>query len=221
MTTAVELKAMLHDGDEIAVLDVREAGQFGEAHLLFATPLPYSQLELEVRRLVPRFAARLVVCDDGMLGVAERGAARLRALGYANVTVLDGGTRAWAGAGHALFRGVNVPSKSFGEMVEHFYRTPRVSAQDVARMQAAGEDFVILDGRPYAEYTKMNIPGGICCPNGELPYRIATMVRNPATKIIVNCAGRTRSILGAQRSSISACRTRFSRVAAWDTCRST
>ena len=189
---------MLHDGAEIALLDVREAGQFGESHLLFATPLPYSRLELDVGALVPRKSARIVVCDDGVLGVADRAAKRLQALGYTDVSVLDGGTKGWAAAGYTLFSGVNVPSKTFGELVEHACHTPRVTVQELARMQAAGEDFVILDGRPFAEYQKMNIPGGICCPNAELPYRVSSIVRNPKTRIVVNCAGRTRSIIGAQ-----------------------
>lgn len=193
-----ELKSMLHDRAEIALLDVREAGQFGESHLLFATPLPYSRLELDIFQLVPRRSARIVVCDDGVLGVAERAAARLRDLGYTEVALLAGGTRAWAAAGYVLFRGVNVPSKTLGELVEHACHTPRITVQELARMQAAGEDFVILDGRPFSEYAKMNIPGGICCPNAELPYRVATMVPSPATRIVVNCAGRTRSIIGAQ-----------------------
>jgi rhodanese-related sulfurtransferase len=196
--TPRQLKFMLHDGAEIALLDVREPGQFGESHLLFATPLPYSRLELDVGALVPRKSARVVVCDDGVLGVAERAAKRLRALGYTDVFVLDGGTKGWAAAGYALFAGVNVPSKAFGELVEHACHTPRVTVQELARMRAAGEEFVILDGRPFAEYQKMNIPGGICCPNAELPYRVSSIVRNPQTRIVVNCAGRTRSIIGAQ-----------------------
>ena len=190
---------MLHDGGELALLDVREAGQFGESHLLFATPLPYSRLELDIGALVPRKSARIVLCDDGESGVAELAAKRLQAIGYSNVAVLEGGTRAWARAGlYALFAGVNVPSKLFGELVEHEYHTPRVTVTELARMKEAREDFVIVDGRPFAEYQKMNIPGGICCPNAELPYRIREIVRNPKTKIVVNCAGRTRSILGAQ-----------------------
>ena len=189
---------MLHDGAEIALLDVREAGQFGESHLLFATPLPYSRLELDTGALVPRKSARIVVCDDGVLGVATRAAKRLLELGYTDVSVLDGGTQAWAAEDYALFAGVNVPSKAFGELVEHACHTPRVTVQELARMQAAGEDFVILDGRPLAEYQKMSIPGGICCPNAELPYRVSSIVTNPKTKIVVNCAGRTRSIIGAQ-----------------------
>jgi rhodanese-related sulfurtransferase len=93
---------------------------------------------------------------------------------------------------------VNVPSKVFGEIVEHQRHTPRISARDLVAMRAAEDDFVIVDGRPFAEYRKMNIPGGICCPNGELVLRIRDIAPDPNTKIVVNCAGRTRSIIGAQ-----------------------
>ena len=196
--SAKKLKAMLHDGGEIALLDVREAGQFGESHLLFATPLPYSRLELDVGALVPRKSARIVLCDDGETGVAARAAKRLEAMGYADIAALDGGTKGWAAAGYVLFKGVNVPSKLFGELVEHEYGTPHVTVQELARMKAAGEDFVLFDGRPVNEHHKMTIPGSTCVPNAELPLRVPALVKNPKTKIIVNCAGRTRSILGAQ-----------------------
>ena len=196
--TATQLKAMLRDGGELALLDVREAGQFGESHLLFATPLPYSRLELDMGALVPRKSARIVVCDDGGLGIAQRAATRLAGLGYSNVAVLEGGTARWKQAGYGLFKGVNVPSKLFGELVEHAYHTPRITAQDLVRMREAGDDFVLLDGRPLNEHHKMTIPGSTCCPNAELPYRVPSIVKSPKTKIIVNCAGRTRSILGAQ-----------------------
>ncbi|HET9403425.1 MAG TPA: rhodanese-like domain-containing protein [Burkholderiales bacterium] len=196
--TASQLKNMLHDGGEIALLDVREAGQFGESHLLFATPLPYSRLELDVVALVPRNSARIVLCDDDGKGTSAPAARRLQALGYTDVAVLGGGNRAWSGAGYGLFKGVNVPSKLFGELVEHEYSTPRITAQELVRMKEANEDFVLFDGRPLHEHQKMTIPGSTCCPNAELPYRVSSMVKDPRTKIIVNCAGRTRSILGAQ-----------------------
>lgn len=196
--SAKQLKTMLHDGSEFALLDVREAGQFGESHMLFATPCPYSRLELDIVTLVPRKAAAIVLTDDGALGVAERAAQRLEAIGYTDVAVVEGGNKAWAAADHALFAGVNVPSKTFGELVEHAYHTPRITAQELVRMQEAGEDFVLFDGRPVNEHHKMTIPGSTCCPNAELPLRVPAMVKNPKTKIIVNCAGRTRSILGAQ-----------------------
>jgi rhodanese-related sulfurtransferase len=199
--TAADLKSSLHDGGEIALLDVREHGQYGEAHLFYATPLPYSRLELDIHRLVPRKQTRVVVYDagdPGPQGVAERAARRLQALGYANVLILEGGTQGWKQAGYKLFAGVNLPSKTFGELAEHAYHTPRISAQELARKQAAGERVAIFDGRPTSEFRKMNIPGAICCPNGELAYRIKSLVPDDATPIVINCAGRTRSIIGAQ-----------------------
>ena len=201
MTATVDartLKEWLHDGREIALLDVREHGQYGESHLFYGVPLPYSRLEIDAPRLVPRSSARIVVYDDGELGVAALAAGRLAELGYANVHILADGTRGWKRAGFALFAGVNVPSKTFGELVEHRYHTPRISAAELAAKQRAGEDLVVLDGRPLAEFRKMSIPGARCCPNGELAYRIGEMVRDARTPIVINCAGRTRSIIGAQ-----------------------
>jgi rhodanese-related sulfurtransferase len=194
---AAGLKAALSDGREIALLDVREHGQFGEGHLFFAVPLAYSRFELALPALVPNTKVRLVLCDAGD-GVAERAAARAEALGYSNVAVLTGGIAAWQAAGYTLYAGVNVPSKTFGELVEAARHTPRLSAAEVAAMREAKENVVIVDGRPFAEYSKMNIPGGICCPNGELALHIHSIAPDPNTTIIVNCAGRTRSIIGAQ-----------------------
>jgi rhodanese-related sulfurtransferase len=201
MTQSIDaktLKLWLHDGAELALLDVREDGQFGEGHLFFAASVPYSRLELNVGRLIPRLHTRIVVHDDGDDSLASRAIGRLAVLGYSNLHLFAGGTRAWAAAGFQLYKGVNLPSKTFGELVEHAYETPRVSVTELDAMLKRGDDVVVLDGRPWDEYTKMSIPRAICCPNGELPYRVDKIVTNPKTKIVVNCAGRTRSILGAQ-----------------------
>ena len=198
---ASTLKSWLHDGQEIVLLDVREQGQYGESHLFYATPVPYSRLELEVARLAPRQQVRMVVYDGGdaaSAGVAERAAARLASLGYTQVAVLQGGSAAWRDAGYVLFAGVNLPSKTFGELAEHVYATPRITAQELAAKQAEGVPLVVIDGRPVAEFYKMNIPGAICCPNGELAYRVRSLVPDATTPIVINCAGRTRSIIGAQ-----------------------
>ena len=191
------LKSWLSDGGEIALLDVREPGQFGEAHPFFAVPLPYSRFELGLWELVPNPAARVVLCDAGD-GVAERAAKRAQEMGYGNLHVLKGGAPAWGRAGYTLYAGVNVPSKTFGELVEHQRHTPRVTAKELQAMREASENMVIVDGRTPAEYRRMNIPDGISCPNGELALRIHDIAPDPRTKIVVNCAGRTRSIIGAQ-----------------------
>ena len=62
---AADLKAMIVRGDELALLDLREEGTFGEGHLLFAVPLPLSRLELIVDDLVPRRDVPIVLCAGG------------------------------------------------------------------------------------------------------------------------------------------------------------
>jgi rhodanese-related sulfurtransferase len=194
---AATLKAWLGDDREIALIDVSEHGQYGSGHPFFAVSLPYSRFELGLPALLPNPAVRLVLCDQGD-GIAARAAARAAAEGYHHLHILAGGKEAWRRAGYTLYAGVNVPSKTFGELVHHERHTPRISAQAVQAMRDTKENFVIVDGRPFAEYRKMSIPGGVCCPNGELALRIKDIAPDPATKIVVNCAGRTRSIIGAQ-----------------------
>lgn len=195
--SATTVRTWLNDGAEIALLDVREAGQFGEGHPFFAIPAAYSRLELEVPLLVPRHDTRTVLLDAGD-GVADRAAARLIHMGYTHVHVLQGGASAWGAAGYVLFKGVNLPSKTFGELVEHAFNTSHLSAQELQRRQQAGEPLMLLDGRTFVEHRKMTIPGAISLPNGELALRWHALAPDPQTPIVIHCAGRTRSIIGAQ-----------------------
>jgi rhodanese-related sulfurtransferase len=194
---APALKAALRDGQELALLDVREDGQFPLGHLFYAVAAPYSRFETMVARLVPRRGARLVLIDDGD-GVAEQAARILVRQGYGDVAVLAGGCPAWAAAGYVLFTGVNVPSKAFGEQVEHAYGTPSIPPEQLRQRIDRGDDLIVLDSRPFDEFQAHSLPGGICCPGAELAYRVHDLVRSPATTVVVNCAGRTRSIIGAQ-----------------------
>ena len=194
---ARDLKAMITDGGELAILDVREEGVFSRRHLLFASSLPLSRLELGIDALVPRRGARIVLVDADD-GLAQRAAAKLMRFGYRNLAILDGGIEGWARSGFELFGGTYVPSKAFGEFVEHKEETPRMEAAEVKALVDAGRDIVILDSRPLDEFRKMSIPGGLDCPGAELVHRGFGMVRSPDTLVVVNCAGRTRSIIGAQ-----------------------
>ena len=106
-----QLKAQLHDGEEIAVLDAREEGVFARRHLLLSSCVPLSRLELLVDDLVPRRTARVVWCDDGD-GTALLTARRMASLGYQDVAVLEGGIASWETAGYRLYSGVHVPSKA-------------------------------------------------------------------------------------------------------------
>jgi len=199
--TPQELKKMLHDGEEIALIDVREQGVFSKEHLLLASCIPLSRIELELDDLVPRHTTRIVLVDEGPsdnLGLAGKAAKRLAGFGYSEVAMLKDGIDGWREAGLELFSGVNVPSKAFGEFVETTYNTPRVTAEELKSKVDAGQKLVILDSRPKAEYHRMNIPGGIDTPGVELVYRAHDLAPDPETLVVVNCAGRTRSIIGAQ-----------------------
>ena len=202
MVSVQDVKAMLKSNEVFAFFDVREEGEFSiKGHPLFATPLPLSRLEPRVFALLPDPRTKIVLMDagdEGANGRAERGAARLKQMGYGNVEVMKGGLKAWADAGCEVFTGVNVPSKAFGEVVEHDNDTPRIDAADLQKLIDAKTDMVILDSRPMPEFNNMSIPGGIDCPGAELVYRVKDFAPRPETLVVVNCAGRTRSIIGAQ-----------------------
>jgi rhodanese-related sulfurtransferase len=194
-----ELRALIVSDQEFALVDVREQGTFARSHLLFAACVPLSGLELLIGDLVPRRNTRVVIVDGGDSDdLAARAHQRLTELGYANATVLDGGVAAWQAAGFEVFSGVNVPSKAFGEFVEQTCETPRLAADEVKAMLDGGRDMVIVDSRPFEEYHRMNIPTATDVPGAELAWRIHDLAPDPDTFVVVNCAGRTRSIIGAQ-----------------------
>lgn len=192
-----ELKRRIRAGGELAILDVREEGTHSKAHLFYGSCLPLSRLELRIADMVPRRSAPVVLVDDDD-GLAARAAARLEALGYRDVAILEGGVKAWETAGYVLFSGVHVPSKAFGEWVEHTNGTPHIDAEELKAMMDAGDDLVVLDSRPMDEYRVMNIPTSIDVPGAELALRVHDLAPDPGTTVVVNCAGRTRSIIGAQ-----------------------
>jgi hypothetical protein len=196
--TPQQLRQMLNDGGEIAVLDVREEGVYSrDGHLLMVSNVPLSVLELRVRALLPRMATRIVVCDGGE-GLAAMAAQKLIAGGYRDVSVLEGGTPAWKAIGGRLYTGVYVPSKAFGEYIQHEDAPREVTAAELNEWMKAGKDMVVVDSRPLAEFNRNSIPGAFDCPSAELPYRMPEFVRSPETTVVVNCGGRTRSIIGAQ-----------------------
>jgi rhodanese-related sulfurtransferase len=196
--SARRVSAALAAADEIALLDVREQGVHYRGHPFFACCAPLSRLELVIGDLVPRKSAPIVVLDSGNEGLAKKAAGKLIDLQYSDVSILEGGCEAWKAAGFELFSGVNVPSKAFGEFVEHQYETPRIPPQQLNELLSKNEKLVILDSRPFEEYHRMNIPGGIDVPGAELAYRVHDLAPDPDTLVVVNCAGRTRSIIGCQ-----------------------
>ncbi|MCC7369164.1 MAG: sulfurtransferase [Chloroflexi bacterium] len=192
------LQHLLQTGSTLALLDVREHGEYNRAHIPGASALPRRLIEHRIRQLVPGRQTQIVLCDD--TGLRSRLAAKtLERLGYARVAVLDGGLNGWASDERPTEWGMNVPSKEFGEKVEIQQHVPSIDARELAARIARGDDLTILDTRTPDEYARFCIPGGRSVPNGELAYRIGEIQRErPTAQIVVNCAGRTRGIIGTR-----------------------
>lgn len=195
--TPADIRRALLLRQENALLDLRYEAAFATGHPLFAANMAVDRIAVEAEVRLPRKDVPIVLYDDGE-GLVASGAERLAALGYTNVGALDGGLKAWRDAGFEVFEDVNSYSKAFGELVESRRHTPSLSADEVARLIADKANIAILDVRRFDEYATMNIPGSVSVPGAELVLRAGQAAPDPETTIIVNCAGRTRSIIGTQ-----------------------
>jgi len=195
--TPSQVRSMLLLREEIALLDLRHEAAFASGHPLFAANMAAGRIALEAETRLPRKDVPVVVYDAGE-GLVAQAADRLAALGYTSVRQLDGGLQAWQAAGYEIFQDVNSYAKAFGELVESRRHTPSLAADEVAALIASKANIAVLDVRRFDEYATMNIPGSVSVPGAELVLRAGRAAPDPATTIIVNCAGRTRSIIGTQ-----------------------
>lgn len=195
--TPQEVRRALLLRREIALIDLRYEADFATGHPLFAANLAHDRIAIEAAARLPRRDVAIVLYDAGE-GLVAAAVAQFAALGYGNVSTLAGGLAGWVAAGYETFADVNSYSKAFGELVEARRHTPSLPAGDVAALVEEQADIVILDARRPVEYATMNIPGSSSAPGAELVLRAGGAAPDPDTTIVVNCAGRTRSIIGAQ-----------------------
>src|ERR1041384_2788974 len=178
-----------------AVFDVRERGEYNDGQIAGATSLPRSQLEFRIEALVPDRNVPLFLYD-GADGRAQLAAKTLEELGYSRVSMLGGGFETWRGEGRSTVSGVNVPSKAFGEKVHHERNIPDVTPAELKALRENGAELLILDVRTPEEYGRFCIPGGLNVPGGDVILWADELRRKKDATVIVNCAGRTRSIVG-------------------------
>ena len=192
--------ADLLDGDRaFALIDVREAGEYNSSHIVGASLIPRRELELRIVDSVPYADATVVLCDDDGRRAALA-AETLRGLGYRNAVAMEGGMARWVTERRPTEWGVNVPSKDFGEKVQVQHHVPEIDAVELKSRMDRGDKMVILDTRTPEEYRRNCIPGGRSAPNGELALHISDLLSelDDDTSVVINCAGRTRSIIGTR-----------------------
>ena len=197
--SAEALNALLKGDSRFALIDVREAGEYNSTHIPGAALIPRRELEFRLAQAMPYPGDPVVLCDDDGRRAALA-AATLERLGYTRVSVLERGINGWVSRDYPTEWGVNVPSKDFGEKMEAVHHVPEIDATELHRRIERGDKLVILDTRTPEEYRRFCIPGGRSVPGGELALRITDITADldPDTTVIVNCAGRTRSIIGTR-----------------------
>lgn len=194
-----DLSRLLEGNSQFALIDVREAGEYNSTHIPDSSLISRRQLEFEMSTAVPVKAALVVLCDDEG-GRADLAASTLERMGYSQVSVLEGGINRWATEGYPTEWGSNVISKDFGEKMEVVHHVPEIEPTELHERIERGDKLVILDTRTPEEYRSFCIPGGRSVPGGELALRITDITKDldPDTTVIINCAGRTRSVIGTR-----------------------
>ena len=197
--SCTELAVLFAGNKPFALIDVREAGEYNASHIVGASLIPRRELEFRIAESVPHGSTTVIVCDDDGRRAAPA-AETLRRLGYSNAAALDGGMNRWVTERRPTEWGVNVPSKDFGEKVQVQHGVPEIDAVELRRRMDRGDKMVILDTRTPEEYQRFCIPGGRSVPNGELGLHISDILGevDDDTTVVINCAGRTRSIIGTR-----------------------
>ena len=201
------LNDLMAGKSQFALIDVRETGEYNSSHIPDSSLIPRRQLESQMSYAVPFKGTQVILCDDDGRR-AKIAVSTLERMGYSQVSFLGGGINQWVTEEFPTEWGVNVPSKDFGERVEVENHVPEINANDLHARIERGDKLIILDTRTPEEYQRFCIPGGRSVPGGELALRITDITRDidKDTTVIVNCAGRTRSIIGTralQRMGIS------------------
>ncbi|HEY1235517.1 MAG TPA: rhodanese-like domain-containing protein [Candidatus Binatia bacterium] len=189
-----ELAQLMNSNSLFAVFDVRERGEYNRCQIPGTTSLPRSQIEFRINQLVPNPGVPIIICDQAEER-APLAAETVTGLGYQTVSILRGGIGGWCKEDGPTVSGVNVPSKVFGEKVHHERNIPEISADELYRQKNEHTPLRILDVRTPEEYGRFCIPGAVNVPGGDLILWLDEL-KESNTPVIVNCAGRTRSIIG-------------------------
>jgi phage shock protein E len=90
----------LESGEDLTVLDVREPGEWEEAHIPQVKHLPRDLLKYQAEdEQLPNKDARIVIhCASG--GRSALAAKSLKEMGYTNVANMEGGINAWREKGY-------------------------------------------------------------------------------------------------------------------------
>jgi rhodanese-related sulfurtransferase len=190
-----ELAGLMNSDGLYAVFDVRERGEFNNGQIPNSTSLPRSQIECRIAELVPNRTVGIVVYDDD----GERAALAAHTLaeyGYRSVSVLEGGLNEWRKQGRPTASGVQCAEQSLRGKVQHERRIPEITPEELQRLGGRA-DLLILDMRTPKNTRASVFPAASTFPAATWFW--AAGCGKPGRTVVVNCAGRTRSISARRR----------------------
>jgi rhodanese-related sulfurtransferase len=193
------LQKLMASAELHAVLDVRPGDDYRAGQIFRSTTVPLGELRDRLAALVPvKSVTTVLLHADEESSKASTSTAE--AMGYTDVRWLEGGYEGWTGAGLPVINGWSVVGKDHGERLLVQEPVPEIEANELAAKLKRGDNVVVLDSRTPAEFSRACIPGGRSVPGGELPLEITDILakqKKEGATVVINCAGRTRSILGA------------------------
>ncbi|MFB6161134.1 MAG: rhodanese-like domain-containing protein [Haloferacaceae archaeon] len=201
--TPEDAQRALRSDRQVAVIDVREPIDYCRSHVPGSTPVSRRELEARLPAVVPDRHAGVILCDRR----GERAhldADWLERLGHEDVAYLAGGMEAWEAAGLdtvEAHEGVHATashfrSKEFGERVQVEEDLEQIRPSELADLREDGtEDVLLADVRTPEEYRESTIPGALNVEGVDLGLYVDRL-RDEDQPVVVNCGGRTRSIIG-------------------------
>ena len=196
--SARELKAALHDGGEIALLDAREEAAFGARHHLMASCVPLSRLELmldDLCRAAPRASCGATTATVSALRAAARmsGARLRRRRGAGRAASPPGKRQGTASTAASTCRARRSPKWSSTRPKTPWISAPELQAMIDSERRHRDLRQPLVRGIPQQQHPDRH-QRARC--GARLSLRRSGAVARHA--VIVNCGGRTRSIIGAQ-----------------------
>ena len=144
--SVTELKKLIDQQASMALMDVRDRGEYYNAHIPNSHTVPRPQLERRMPALVTFRGTPIIVYDDDERR-ASLATATLKLMGYDNVSVLEGGINRWASEGQPTEWGTYVQRRDFGARIRVEQKVPEMDAKELHDRLGRGEEIVILDTR--------------------------------------------------------------------------
>ncbi|WP_437882299.1 rhodanese-like domain-containing protein [Pseudomonas sp. LRF_L74] len=193
--SAEDLRQRLASADELALIDLRDEQAYALSAPFHGANHPFARFESFLHRLpllIPHRRTPVVLLSDRRQHLQEAADA-LRAAGYQDVAMLPLDEHSNDG-GCAYVE----PGKVFAQRLQREQGTPAIQASDLQALREQGRRLVVLDNRTAEQYAKGHVPGALHVPGAELLLRLADLVDDSDTLVVVSCAAQPRGIVGAQ-----------------------